>query len=117
MRETATWMLIAMVLLLTLSPPVDAGHWRNREPRRAMNYVGRCLGLGWSDGYHATGSRNSWSPAYGKITRYPVPPAPWQPNVMAVPDQPYFLPPTAAPQIQLPTPAELPLPVPVPDDQ
>jgi hypothetical protein len=119
MRGTAKRMLIATVLLLTLSLRLDAGHWRDREPRRAANYVGRCLGLGWSDGYHAVGSRNSWSPAHGKVTRYPVQPWTWHQPMMAVPGQPPFMPPTAAPQIQLPTPAELPLPLPapIPDDR
>ncbi len=113
MRQFGRLALVAMVLLSTNTATVNAGHWKNREPRRATNYFGRCLGLGWSDGYHAVGSRNSWSPPNAKVTRYYPQPSPWYQGTMApVGDE--ILPPTAAPQIQLPTPAKLPTPLPMP---
>ena len=113
MRQAGRYLLIAVVLLTTISATVHAGHWKDREPRRAMNYVGRCLGIGWSDGYHAVGSRNSWSPPRGKLTRYTAQPSPWQHGVMAPPHEEY-LPPTAAPELRIPTPAQLPPPIPMP---
>lgn len=42
------WALLATLVVLQATPPVHAS-----ELSTAINYVGRFLGWGWSDGYHS----------------------------------------------------------------
>ena len=53
--------LVLCVLLLAVAPTAEAGHQYFGNPHPLMNYINRCLGIGWSDGYHAYGSRSSWT--------------------------------------------------------
>lgn len=51
---------------LLISASASAGIWGvSKEPAPWRNHLGRRFGLGWSDGYHAHGSLNSWSPCRG----------------------------------------------------
>jgi hypothetical protein len=53
---------LAALAWLFLFSTAEGRLWHQHEPTRFMNCIGRCLGIGWSDGYHAYGSRNSWLP-------------------------------------------------------
>jgi hypothetical protein len=55
----------------------DLYPWANPHP--VLNCVNRCLGLGWSDGYHAYGSRNSWMPVRPGHMWHAAQPSPWSP--------------------------------------
>lgn len=56
----------ALCLLIAAIAPAAAraGSWSRANPFPWVNAVNRSLGFGWSDGYHAHGSRTSWTPAH-----------------------------------------------------
>ncbi len=118
MRRIGHLTVVAAFLLTVSSTTVRAGLWSHHEPLRPANSVGRCLGVGWSDGYHAVGSRNSWSWSrpHAAAPRYFRQPVAW-PNEGMTPLGARDAGPHAAPQVELPSPGTFPTrrPLPLPD--
>ncbi len=94
---------LAMIaaLLIVATPAAQAGHTYFGDTHPVLNHINRCLGIGWSDGYHAYGSRDCWSrnqPQYSYL--------PPQPTMMwAVPSAPVIVHGPSPDSQPLPTPA------------
>ena len=73
--------IVTTVSLLAGSPAAMAKHRYCGNWFPGSNCVNRCLGIGWSDGYHAYGSRSAWNP-------WPVATQPWSASSM-IPSQTY----------------------------
>jgi hypothetical protein len=52
--------LVVTAVSLVTVPASQAVQWHRANPLPLCNYIQRCWGIGWSDGYHAYGSRTSW---------------------------------------------------------
>ncbi|MFO7906089.1 MAG: hypothetical protein ACQESR_04115 [Planctomycetota bacterium] len=48
-------MLVIGIAMLSATPDANAKHHCFANVHPLLNYVHRCLGVGWSDGYHAAG--------------------------------------------------------------
>lgn len=59
------YLIMAIVMtgsLLAGNPTALAKHRYFAITGPMTNQLHRCLGIGWSDGYHAYGSRTAWTP-------------------------------------------------------
>lgn len=74
--------VVKIKCMLVLPALMIVGLLHNRADAGAWNEIGRHLGLGWSNGYHAYNSCDWYGPAYyGGCTPKPVPGYPhpeWQ---------------------------------------
>jgi hypothetical protein len=85
------YLIMAIVMtgsLLAGNPTALAKHRYFATTGPVTNHLNRCLGIGWSDGYHAYGSRTAWSPWPAPPSYRPAPhttagvsyPTQWQPR-------------------------------------
>lgn len=69
-------MLVIGIIMLAATPDATAKHHHFANVHPLVNHVQRCLGIGWSDGYHAVGGwarQDCWKPYGSSIhaTRHP----------------------------------------------
>jgi hypothetical protein len=64
---------LVSVALISLPATAEAKHRYFADVSPVVNYFHRCLGIGWSDGYHAVGSPASWSPPPRRATDWHAP--------------------------------------------
>lgn len=63
MRCSSSIMVIVMTVMLLIAPATaQAKHNYVFNSHPTINYFHRCLGIGWSDGYHARGGWNVKQP-------------------------------------------------------